>query len=628
MKRIAKVVLLGAALTAALSQQVSAEYIQMQGYQPMGFETDLQTKSEQVLPRIPVNQSVTLSPLEQERSVLQKKSLEANSNAIGQPLATGFDRAISITANSKGMQSLLQWRTNSAGGQSAALRFVSPDAAGSRIILHVDQLPAAAQVRFISEATDDEFTVTGEEIINTISLDRGTQPRYVGPHMEGESTIIEIHLPAGVDPEKVQLSVPLMTHIYLSEQAIEQHYRNQDLSCMVNAACSAEHDIDSRAVAAINFHSNGYSYVCSGTLLNDTGDTGTPNFITAHHCIGTQAEASTMESRWFYRTTSCYGSTLDSRNQLVRGGADLLFTRQDTDTTLLRLRRNPPNGVLFQGWTIRPVRQQAVSILHHPGYESQKVTRGTARTYAKCDVQSDSDQFRCEWFSNFFRDDNYVLVENTRSVVSGGSSGSGLLVKGDGGDNYYAGTLLGGSSSCSTPSAPDFYGRFDLSFKAGLGEWLVVDDVSAPDTSLSPVHRFYHTTQGTHFFTANSAERDYVAQTFPEYIYEGVVFSAYLDQQENMSPVYRFYNTNTGAHFYTISAAEKNFIIAQYASYIYEGEAWYAAEQARSGTNALYRFYNTATNTHFYTTSVAEKDHVIASYPSYIYEGIAYYTWP
>jgi len=70
--------------------------------------------------------------------------------------------------------------------------------------------------------------------------------------------------------------------------------------------------------------------------------------------------------------------------------------------------------------------------------------------------------------------------------------------------------------------------------------------------------------------------------------------------------VHRFYNQTNGAHFYTSSTAEKDNIITYLGSqYRYEGIAY---EAPGSGDTALYRFFNRDKNTHFYTAIKAEAD--------------------
>ena len=152
--------------------------------------------------------------------------------------------------------------------------------------------------------------------------------------------------------------------------------------------------------------------------------------------------------------------------------------------------------------------------------------------------------------------------------------------------------------------------------------------VIATAQATSPVFRFYNIQKGTHFYTMSTAERDHVIVTYPQFVYEGAVFSAYAQQTGDALPVYRFYNNLTGTHFYTISESEKSYVQQTYPQFIFEGPAYYApALNAIDGRTGLFRFYNNQTGAHFYTTSASERDHVIQTYPQFIYEGVAYYVY-
>jgi hypothetical protein len=99
---------------------------------------------------------------------------------------------------------------------------------------------------------------------------------------------------------------------------------------------------------------------------------------------------------------------------------------------------------------------------------------------------------------------------------------------------------------------------------------------------LLPVYRFWSSVNESHFYTIDEAERDSVIATYPVHIwaYEGVAFYAYGagDQPSGTMPVYRFWSGTYGSHFYTSDEAEKDFVIATYPPHIwaFEGIAWYA----------------------------------------------------
>src|SRR5690606_22401099 len=81
-------------------------------------------------------------------------------------------------------------------------------------------------------------------------------------------------------------------------------------ACTVNAQCAINTNPSlanaSRAVAHINFMVGAQAYICTGTLINSTGGgIRPPLFLTANHCLSTQASASSLEAIFDYRTTAC-----------------------------------------------------------------------------------------------------------------------------------------------------------------------------------------------------------------------------------------------------------------------------------------------------------------------------------
>ena len=77
------------------------------------------------------------------------------------------------------------------------------------------------------------------------------------------------------------------------------------LDCHLDVNCftSDVHEVVKNATGLMSFN-GGYS--CTGTLLTDNdGETWMPYFITARHCLSTQAEVDTLEVTWGYETDFC-----------------------------------------------------------------------------------------------------------------------------------------------------------------------------------------------------------------------------------------------------------------------------------------------------------------------------------
>jgi len=142
-----------------------------------------------------------------------------------------------------------------------------------------------------------------------------------------------------------------------------------------------------------------------------------------------------------------------------------------------------------------------------------------------------------------------------------------------------------------------------------------------------PAYRFFNGRSGAHFYTTSTAERDQVQATLsPPFAFEGAAFLVASGYSPGLRPVHRFYNTQTGVHFYTISEGERAHVVANLPRYRYEGVAYHASPVAGQGLVPLYRFFVPSRGFHFFTANKTERDSIIASLSAiYSYEGVGYY---
>ena len=208
------------------------------------------------------------------------------------------------------------------------------------------------------------------------------------------------------------------------------------------------------AVASILFDDDDGTFVCSGTLLNDTlDDTFIPYFLTAHHCVPRAEVANTVEAWWFFRRAECGLVEIDERFAVTYGGADLLATSLAQDSTLLRLRGGLPAEVSYAGWSADPVLHPAVVHgLHHPRGDEMKYSAG--RTLGQGDVP----------VTNLGTVLNAIVVRWRDGATEGGSSGSGLF---DG--EHLIGALSAGNRVCE--GGTDAYGSLH-DFFPQVRRWL------------------------------------------------------------------------------------------------------------------------------------------------------------
>jgi predicted outer membrane repeat protein len=149
---------------------------------------------------------------------------------------------------------------------------------------------------------------------------------------------------------------------------------------------------------------------------------------------------------------------------------------------------------------------------------------------------------------------------------------------------------------------------------------------------LGPVYRFWSATEGRHFYTISSTERDQYLARPNDWQLECVAFYAfYVPAVANLKPVYRFVAPSVDSHFYTISEDDRQRVQRNWPDYwTYEGVAFYAypAGQQPFGALPVYRFWSDYLGSHFYTIDENEKNRVIQNYPGiWQFEGIAWYAY-
>lgn len=546
----------------------------------------------------------------------------------GAPLKIGMARALIATSTPAGMARMLSWQTIAGGRKAAAIRFVSEGAAAIRLGMLVRRLPAAALVRLYVHDQATAFQITGDTI--TTALQRNREAGDVGdagrtywlPMVDSHDVTIELELPAGEPGDGVEFLMPTLSHMWAKSSELDQLKIGEASSCNVDVNCVSGSDSMSRSTARMVFSEGGSSYLCTGTLLNNLSNDGTPYFLSAAHCIVNQAAASSLTTYWFYRSTSCNSGVASSTFRVLPSGATLLYANTYTDTSFMRLNAPPPAGAVYAAWTGLPALGTSVSGVHHPGGDLQKFSQGTLVDYEQCSEPDQAGSFRCN--SAPADSANNLSVRWSSGTTQGGSSGSGLFVT-NGGTRYLVGQLRGGSHSCSFRSGTDSYGRFDIAYAAALGRWL---GATTPAVPRAPVYRFTNTQTQATLFTANQQERDLILARAPNFAYNGVAFHAYLSQVAQSEPVHR-YRVALGSccyHFYTISQQERATIDNHAPNFTSEGVVWFAQSVAGGTAIPVYRFHRPSTG-HTYALGEDEKNARLAD-PSFRFEGVAFWAWP
>lgn len=586
---------------------------------------------------------------------MERQNRKGNGLERAKRVQNGFSRDLATTSSRKSLQQIA-WNSTVSGVQRASLRFSSAGAAGLRLGVLVQALPDDAVLRVYAEGSSDARETTGAHINSLIAAnvqadgDSDAARTYWTPTTEGETTVLEIDLPTGRPTASIVFTVPKLMHqAVLAPMAslgqIEQKSRCRNVT--PDATCTLPPVTN--AVGSMDFVDGGSSWVCTGTLIANRGASQQGYFLTANHCINNQAAASSLFVHWFYRSSACDSTTLNPNRVSSFSGAFLRYNKTEfsgslrtpvgTDTSLLDLIDTPPAGTIYVGWAFQrePVGTGTNYLSVHSPYgplphsevagflrrsDGQLAGYGSVlNTY----VYQGGEYFNVDTSPN--PQSPMYQVRWTNGITEGGSSGSGLFADGTTSNPRIVGQLWGGASGCSvsidggTPDGRDYFGRFDIAYENGLINWL--------NPGYSMVFRFYNSLNGSHFFSANVAERDTVRATVPSLIYEAPAFMVSPAAGAGLSPVYRFMNRGTGVHFYTINESERAAVAAN-PGFNYEGIAWYArqAGSPAAGTIEVFRFLRRTTGTHLYTVSVAERDNIIATRAAeYAYEGVAYLAW-
>lgn len=285
--------------------------------------------------------------------------------------------------------------------------------------------------------------------------------------VEGDTAWIEYHRPANVSGE-VKLVVGSVVHGYRTGHMYQKALNdsgpcNHDVDCDITPASDpfSLNDKKEEIKTANGMIVVGASGFCSGTLINNTNNDGTPYFMTANHCGGGEGIWA-FRFNWRSPNPSCgtaTGSTNGSFDQTV-SGAVLRANSSQSDMELVEI-TDPTffannNDLVWVGWNRSTSYTPAVNFgIHHPSGDIQKVCREDDGAFRQV-VNFNGNPNTQMWF----------IDEWELGVTEPGSSGSGLFNE----EGHLIGVLSGGAAACNgtvNNGAFDFYGRFDVAWDFG-----------------------------------------------------------------------------------------------------------------------------------------------------------------
>ena len=277
--------------------------------------------------------------------------------------------------------------------------------------------------------------------------------------LEGEAVVLEYRQPTSVliMPE-IEISQVVQGYrsllsraeALITKSSSEGPFGNSG-ACNINVNCpeGADWQIEKKAVALIV---NGGFAACTGSLINNTENDGTPYFLTANHCLG---NPNTWTYYFNHESSTCSGNT-GPTNASISGGT-LLVADGGADVALIELSSEPLAAwdVEFAGWDASGATPENATGIHHPSGDVKKICFEENSPYT-----SSTGGAQVWWIDAW-----------EAGVTEPGSSGSPLFDQ----NHRIIGQLYGGAAACSgsvNNGAYDFYGRFNVSWGLGLSDFL------------------------------------------------------------------------------------------------------------------------------------------------------------
>ncbi|TDR23272.1 trypsin-like peptidase domain-containing protein [Marinicella litoralis] len=264
----------------------------------------------------------------------------------------------------------------------------------------------------------------------------------------------------------------------------EQPLASKSLSCNIDVNCPEGDDWENQinSVARYSFATNNGASLCTGQLINNTAQNGTPYFLTANHCgfegATTQnqkeAIAASMNIWWNYQSLSCRTpGSAQSGTQIstagfndTQSGASYIANNSDSDFALVSLNQVPNSnyGVEYTGWDRSDIAPDSAVSIHHP--------RGHAKRIA---IENNPLSITSPFASQGVNNTHLSINVWDEGLTEQGSSGGGLWNSG----GLLVGQLhFGDLAQVCTDPVSDSYGRFNTSWDQGantqsrLKEWL------------------------------------------------------------------------------------------------------------------------------------------------------------
>ena len=365
--------------------------------------------------------------------------------ADGDPYRYAIPHEVSVTPATAGTwerldDTTLMWR----------LRVMSSDATSINLAFERFELPATG---LLSVSTTD-----GNVFIRPFTADDNNIDRQLWtPPIPGDDILVEIQVDER-DRDFVEQSMAL-TRINVGYRGFyDLASPNRSGSCNYDVAC-AEADEWRDEIPCVAAISTGGSLFCTGFMVNNVRQDGTPLFMTAYHCGVGSGNASSLVAFWnfeddFDAPLDCPGNSSETGTlDQFSTGASFRAEGSASDFTIVEFNTAPDDTweVAYCGWDARDQATDCSVAIHHPSVDAKRWS-------------IDYDPSAITTYYGDPGDDHLTIYDWDLGTTEPGSSGSPMF---DCVTHRVVGQLHGGYAACGNDDE-DWYGRIGYSWDAGL----------------------------------------------------------------------------------------------------------------------------------------------------------------
>ena len=348
---------------------------------------------------------------------------------------------------------------NSQGDRIWRITYYSPEAYSLNFIFDEYDLPQGAALYLYNDQDR-------RHLLGAYTSENNNEDRVLGTELvAGDRITLEYYEPASVRGLG-RLKIGRVIHAYKNVQEYAQGIvkrLNSSGNCNHDVRCPLGNGWEDQINSVALMIANGSGF-CTGALINNVLQDGTPYFLTANHCFSGSPANWVFRFNWDSPVAVCASSA----NSVDPGppynsinGAVLRARHTITDFCLLELNARPTGNIFYAGWdrSGSPVRG-AVGI-HHPRGDIKKICLDTNN------LNSTTWQNAQVW----------KVLDWDFGVTEPGSSGSPLFDL----NGRIIGQLYGGGAACQGTNdngRDDNYGRFSVSWNGNntnatrLRNWL------------------------------------------------------------------------------------------------------------------------------------------------------------